>query len=307
MSVSPVLSIQVAPLEVWDGVSKMANEMRFIVPDYANQPGSGTYYVFEYDTTTNSSATPYPLFANDDDAIAFFGPTAGTALVSYMNTQIGATFYTSYTISKIDPFVAAALTSFVPTATTVNGHALTGNVTVGYGDLTGTPSFSAVATSGSYTDLSSKPSIPAAQVQSDWNAVSGLGVIANKPTIPTVNTPSFAYPTRSLNTAFQISTTQNTIVSYSVDIACTISLTTGQTGTVTLQYADDSGMSTNLKTVCSTANANTGSLTIGLNLTQTSTGTLSGMIPSGKYVKIVTANTTGTPTFTMRTSQEVLI
>lgn len=38
---------------------------------------------------------------------------------------------------------------------------------------------------GSWNDLSDKPTIPAAQVQSDWSAVSGLGVILNKPTIPT--------------------------------------------------------------------------------------------------------------------------
>ena len=46
------------------------------------------------------------------------------------------------------------------------------------------PSFAAVATSGSYTDLSNKPTIPAAQVNSDWNASSGLAQILNKPTIP---------------------------------------------------------------------------------------------------------------------------
>lgn len=38
--------------------------------------------------------------------------------------------------------------------------------------------------SGSYNDLTNKPTIPAAQVQSDWNATSGMGVILNKPTIP---------------------------------------------------------------------------------------------------------------------------
>ena len=37
--------------------------------------------------------------------------------------------------------------------------------------------------SGSYTDLTNKPTIPAAQVQSDWNATSGLGEILNKPTL----------------------------------------------------------------------------------------------------------------------------
>lgn len=44
-----------------------------------------------------------------------------------------------------------------------------------------------VATSGSYNDLNNKPTIPAAQVNSDWNADSGVAQILNKPTIPTVN------------------------------------------------------------------------------------------------------------------------
>ena len=48
------------------------------------------------------------------------------------------------------------------------------------------PNLATVATSGSYADLSNKPTIPAAQVNSDWNAVSGAAQILNKPTIPTV-------------------------------------------------------------------------------------------------------------------------
>lgn len=43
----------------------------------------------------------------------------------------------------------------------------------------------AVATSGSYNDLTNKPTIPAAQVQADWNATTGVAAIKNKPTIPT--------------------------------------------------------------------------------------------------------------------------
>ena len=34
--------------------------------------------------------------------------------------------------------------------------------------------------------IQNKPTIPAAQVQSDWNATTGMGVILNKPTIPDV-------------------------------------------------------------------------------------------------------------------------
>lgn len=48
-------------------------------------------------------------------------------------------------------------------------------------------SLAPVATSGSYNDLSNKPTIPAAQVNADWNATSGVAQIMNKPTIPTVN------------------------------------------------------------------------------------------------------------------------
>jgi hypothetical protein len=42
----------------------------------------------------------------------------------------------------------------------------------------------AVATSGAYSDLTGAPTIPAAQVNSDWTAVSGVAEILNKPTIP---------------------------------------------------------------------------------------------------------------------------
>ncbi|MBQ0013592.1 MAG: hypothetical protein KBS86_03430 [Proteobacteria bacterium] len=49
-----------------------------------------------------------------------------------------------------------------------------------------TANLATVATTGSYEDLDDKPTIPAAQVNSDWNATSGVAQILNKPTIPTV-------------------------------------------------------------------------------------------------------------------------
>ena len=45
-----------------------------------------------------------------------------------------------------------------------------------------------VATSGSYNDLSNKPSIPDAQVNSDWSAISGISQILNKPNLAVVAT-----------------------------------------------------------------------------------------------------------------------
>ena len=46
------------------------------------------------------------------------------------------------------------------------------------------PNLADVAFSGDYEDLSNKPTIPAEQVNADWNATSGKAQILNKPTIP---------------------------------------------------------------------------------------------------------------------------
>jgi len=55
-----------------------------------------------------------------------------------------------------------------------------------------TADLGATAFSNSYNDLDNLPTIPAAQVNSDWNAVSGVAEILNKPTIPTTLPPSGA-------------------------------------------------------------------------------------------------------------------
>lgn len=112
----------------------------------------------------------------------------------------------------------------------------------------------------------------------------------------------FTVATRTLNTAYQLSTTQDTHVAYEVDIAITSLLATTQ-GTVFLDYADNSTFTTNLVTISSGTSAIGGVLSI----TNTGTVTLSGIIPAGKYMRIRTANTAGTPTITYRTGQEVQI
>lgn len=48
-----------------------------------------------------------------------------------------------------------------------------------------TADLAAVATSGAYGDLTGKPTIPAAQVASDWTASTGVAAILNKPTLGT--------------------------------------------------------------------------------------------------------------------------
>lgn len=78
----------------------------------------------------------------------------------------------------------------------INSVTLTGNLTTSelglfsgdYDDLTNKPSLATVATTGDYDDLIDKPTIPAAQVNSDWNAESGVEQILNKPSLATVAT-----------------------------------------------------------------------------------------------------------------------
>ena len=53
-----------------------------------------------------------------------------------------------------------------------------------------TADISAVGFSNDYNDLDNKPTIPAAQVNSDWNATSGVAQILNKPTIPSSLPPT---------------------------------------------------------------------------------------------------------------------
>ncbi|WP_273727466.1 hypothetical protein [Brucella gallinifaecis] len=64
-------------------------------------------------------------------------------------------------------------------------------------DADKTPALADVATSGNYDDLDNKPSIPAAQVQTDWNASTGIASIANKPATfpPSAHTHSDATTT----------------------------------------------------------------------------------------------------------------
>jgi len=118
---------------------------------------------------------------------------------------------------------------------------------------------------------------------------------------------SFNFTTRAVNTCFQVSSTRDALVTYSVDISATLSLTTGQVGTVYLRTYTNSSCTTGAQEVTRFVNGNSGSLTIGLNLTQNVTGTLTGIVQGGLWIRLDTENTTGTPAFTARPGQEVLL
>ncbi|CAI3798709.1 hypothetical protein GLGCALEP_02155 [Pseudomonas sp. MM221] len=112
--------------------------------------------------------------------------------------------------------------------------------------------------------------------------------------------------TRALNTAFQISTTRDAWVSYSVQITVTASISGGQNGDVILEIASDSGFTANVQTLAISGLGQTYTLAIALQGVQPQTGVITGYVPAGYYTRLRTVNNTGTPVFSYRAGQEVL-
>ena len=71
-----------------------------------------------------------------------------------------------------------------------------------------------VATSGSYNDLSNKPTIFAPQINSNWNATSGVAQILNKPaTFPPTDNPTFTTVTSGTLKAGKVNATAGLFIS----------------------------------------------------------------------------------------------
>lgn len=114
---------------------------------------------------------------------------------------------------------------------------------------------------------------------------------------------TWSSPARSLNTVFQPSATRDTYCRYSVQITSAATLVLGSRGTVYLRYADNSGFTTNVVEV-DRQSFGVGS---GLVVTGTTTVSVGGPIPAGKFVQIITENTVATPSFAYQSALEVLI
>lgn len=83
--------------------------------------------------------------------------------------------------------------------------------TVSWDNIENKPDFATVATSGSYNDLTDKPTI-VAPVQSDWNEsdTASLAYIANKPAIPSATTVTDGDPTLDWETRSVVATINGT-------------------------------------------------------------------------------------------------
>lgn len=273
-----------------------------------------------------------------DDGINFFMGSAflPSANASFSIQKADGNGGLLNAVSGTDYMSPSAVSStYVPQTTTVNGHALSSNVTVAYSDLTGLPTIpaaqvnsdwnassgiaqilnkptlSTVATSGSYSDLSNKPSIPSAQIQSDWNeANTGLAdYIKNKPTIPSVVRTS-STSTLSLvgagATGTQISSTNDSTVRYEVSTSTTSTIGGPSTSIVILKTcATNSSTEGDWTEIGRVENDQTITLAIALQSIQLVKGQITADVPAGFYVKLENSGT-GTHTETFVTGQKTI-
>jgi hypothetical protein len=239
----------------------------------------------------------------------------GTAATISIGTVSTGAAGTSASVSNAGTISAAVLNFTIPrgdigatgTAGTNGSNGSNGSAaTVTVGTVsTGAPGSSATVTNtGTSNAAVLNFSIPAGQTGATGSTGStGATGPAGSPPVKTFNSPLKII---AINSIQQISATQDAQVTYSVDIQTSVSLSGSATGTVFLEYADNAGFTTNVKEVGRFVNGQSGTLVVGLTLTQTSTANLSGIIPAGKYARVRTDNTVGTPVFTWRSGQEVL-
>lgn len=116
--------------------------------------------------------------------------------------------------------------------------------------------------------------------------------------------PTASIVTKSFNTSYQLSQYRDAMVSYSVQIASSLTLSGGQSGTVNLQTSKDNGVSFPFVTVATQANNNTGTLILGVSILNTQSGSLTCFVPAGYYIRL---QTVGASTFTWNCGMEVLL
>lgn len=165
------------------------------------------------------------------------------------------------------------------------GDLATVATTGSYTDLTNKPDLSVyaetadlatVATTGSYNDLTDKPTIPAAQVNSDWNASSGVAQILNKPDLSVYATQNdLAGKQDTLTAGSNISISNNVIsatdTTYSAGTGIDITGTTISADTSVL--ATQSELSSKQDTLTAGTNIQINGTTISATDTTYSAGT----------------------------------
>lgn len=200
-----------------DAIELTYAEYQALTPDEKTDPDK-IYFITDYPASVGA--------LNDLSDVDITTPTEGQIL-TYDDTDDE---WKNTDVDDIAPTVTEASTrANIATGDTLK--TIIGKIKKFFSDL------KAVAFSGSYNDLSDKPTIPAAQVNSDWNASSGVAQILNKPTIPTVNNATLTIQKNGTNVeTFTANASSNKTANITVP-------------TKVSELTNDSGYTTNTGTV----------------------------------------------------------
>ncbi len=153
--------------------------------DLASVAFSGSYNDLTDTPTIPTVPTNISAFTNDagyittaDIPAPYTLPAATTSTLGGIIVGAGLTISSGGVLSATGGGVADSVAWGNITGTLADQS----DLSTALGLKANTADLAEVAFSGSYDDLTDTPTIPAAQVQSDWNATSGMGVILNKPT-----------------------------------------------------------------------------------------------------------------------------
>lgn len=157
--------------------------------------------------------------------------------------------------------------------------------------------------------IKNKPTVPSGQVQSDWTALTGLGVVLNKPTIPSV-VRTTSTDTVSLvgtgATGSQVDAAKDSTVRYNVSTSTTSTIGGPGTSLVALKIcATNNATEASWTTVATLENDQTITLAVALNSLQTVKGQLCADVPAGWYRKLVNSGT-GTHAETFVSGQKTI-
>lgn len=176
---------------------------------------------------------------------------------------------------------SSSLSSYVPTSRTVNGHALSGDISVTASDL----GLATIATSGSYNDLSNKPTIPSVTRTTSALTLSLVGTGA---------------------TGTQISSTKDASAYFNVSTSTTSTIGGPSTSIIALKICStNSSTEGNWTTVAILENDQTITLAVALQSIQVLKGQIFTDVPSGWYVKLVNSGT-GTHSETFISGQQTI-
>ena len=131
-----------------------------------------------------------------------------------------------------------------------------------------------------------------------------------------LNVPNYAVPSvparvqspavRALNAAFQVSTTRDALVNYSVQCTITASIAGGQSCDVVLEIATDAAFTANVQTLGIIGTGQTYTLAVAIQGVQPQTAQVTGYVPAGYYARLRTVNVSGAPVYSYRAGQEIL-